>query len=79
MAGVGSFCAATYEEASACETWLRELRDQAQMQLDTFTAQCRKLGLHLSGGDPFAGGVKQGIAEIMAAKEKAGISNLSNF
>jgi hypothetical protein len=65
---VGYFCAASHEEAFACESWLRALRDEAQMKLDTFTAQCRKIGLHLSDGH-FDEGVTAGIAAIMTAKQ----------
>jgi predicted Fe-S protein YdhL (DUF1289 family) len=74
----GYFCAASSEEAHACAKWLRESRDQAQMKLNAFAAQCRKLGLNLDGeaasttAPPhianFAHGVTQGIAEVMAAK-----------
>ena len=69
VAGAGFFCATTCEEAFACETWLRESRDRAQGKLDAFTAQCRKLGLRLGGGEPFAGGVREGIAKIIATKD----------
>ena len=65
----GFFCATNCEEAFACETWLRGLRDAAEARLDAFSAQCRRMGLEL-GGDHFSRGVAEGMAEIIAARER---------
>jgi len=68
-AGDTYFCATNCEEALACETWLREARDAAQLALDAFLSQCRSLGLRAGTGAAFARGVRQGIAEIVTAPE----------
>ncbi|HEX4083347.1 MAG TPA: hypothetical protein VHY22_00445 [Chthoniobacteraceae bacterium] len=65
--GEGYFCATNCDEALACETWLREARDHAQITLDTFIAQCRRLGLGSDAGEAFTQGVRQGIREILSA------------
>jgi hypothetical protein len=46
--GAGYFCATDFEEALTYRNWLADLRDQAQLKLETFEKLCAQHGLRVA-------------------------------